>query len=339
MYQTNQFPSYDASFYYLCSSALGIVDQEQQFGATEQQPIYQGIPVQVLNPIPTYNNGPDIYQNEANHSYSLNKYNITSLTNFDSENASGTGIPEIPQSILDEYVPYQPEYKPVNNALLLTPNTPFQQLISWDELEREQTTANHTNSGLQLTNLPAGIHSSQDLRPVAVVNPLYMHQATTDSQTTQAEVNVDGSSSLVERKRERKRKRYHTDPAYAERQRERKRKRYHTDPAYAEREKERQRELRKDPVYTEGQNIYNMIYRKIKRQTSNKEEAKELAVIARARYLQSVHSDKNSGDLPLTSNLAETSQSSAKNLDSTAPPLFSRQTEGIFTVPIEPISP
>ncbi|WP_163372989.1 hypothetical protein [Endozoicomonas acroporae] len=329
MYQTNQFPSYDASFYYLCSSALGIVDQDQQFGATEQQPIYQGIPVQVLNPIPTYNSGPDTYQNEADHSYSLNKYNITSLTNLDSKNASGTGIQEIPQSILDEYVPYQPEYKPINNALLLTPNTPFQQLISWDELEREQTTANHTNSGLQLTNLPAGIHSSQDLRPVAVVNPLYMHQATTVSQTTQAEVNVDGSSSLVERKRERQR----------ERQRERKRQRYHTDPAYAEREKERQRELRKDPVYTEGQNIYKMIYRRIKRQTSNKEEAKELAVIARARYLQSVNSDKNSGDLPLTSNLAETFQSSGKNLDSTAPPLFSRQTEGVFTVPIEPISP
>ncbi|MBO9484474.1 hypothetical protein [Salinisphaera sp. G21_0] len=342
MYQTNQFPLYDASFYYLCSNASGLVDQQQRFGATEQQPIYQGIPVQVLNPIPNYNSGPDTYQNEADHSYSLNKYNITSLTNLESENASGTGIQEIPQSILDEYVPYQLDYKPVNNALLLTPNTPFQQLISWDEFEiREQTTANHTSSGIQLTNLPAGIHSSQDLRPVAVVNPLYIHQATSDNQTTQAEVNVDGSYSLAERKKERKRERQRElrkDPAYAKRERERRRE-LRKDPAYAEREKERQRELRKDPVYAEGQKIYKITYQRIKRQTCNKEEAKEQAVIARARYLQSVNSDKNSGDLPLSSNLAETTQSSGKNLDGTAPPLFSLQTEGIFTVPIEPISP
>ncbi len=416
MDQTNQFPSYDASFYFLCSSALGLVDQEQQFGATEQQPIYQGMPVQVLNPISIYNSGPHTYQNEADHSYSLNKYNINSLTNLDSENASGTGIQEIPQSILDEYVPYQPEYKPVNNALLLTPNTPFQQLISWDELEiREQTTANHTSSDLQLTDLPAGIHSSQDLRPFAVVNPLCMHQATSDNQTTQAEVNVDGSSSLAERKRERQRERqrelrkdpayakrererrrerqreryqtdpayaehqrerqreryqtdpayaerqrerereryqtdhayaehkrerqrerereryqtdpayaerkrerqrergrerYQTDPAYAERKRERQRERYQTDPAYAKRRRERQGELRKDPAYAEGQKIYKKTYQRIKIQTSNKEEAKEQAVIARERYLQSVHSAKNSGDLPLTANLAETIQSS-----------------------------
>ncbi|WP_422469189.1 hypothetical protein, partial [Endozoicomonas sp. ALC013] len=92
MYQTNQFPSFDAYFYYLCSSALGLVDQEQQFATTEQQPVYQGIPVQVLNPIPIYNSGPDTYQNEADRSYSLNQYNITSLTSLDSENASGTGI-------------------------------------------------------------------------------------------------------------------------------------------------------------------------------------------------------------------------------------------------------
>ncbi|WBA83872.1 hypothetical protein [Endozoicomonas sp. GU-1] len=81
-----------------------------------------------------------------------------------------------------------------------------------------------------------------------------MHQATRDNQTTQAEVNVDGRSSLAERKRE------------------------------------RQRELRKDPAYVEGQKIYKKIYQRIKIRTSNKEEAREQAVIARARYLQSCHS-------------------------------------------------
>ncbi|MGI2030152.1 hypothetical protein [Endozoicomonas acroporae] len=334
MYQTNQFPSYDAYFSYLCSSTLGFVDREQRFGATEQQPIYQGIPVQVVNSVPIYNSGPDTYQG-ANHFISLNEYNITSLINFDSENASGTDIQEIPQSILDEYVPYQHDYEPVHNPLLLTPGTPFQQLISWDELEiRELTTANHTSSGLQLTHLPAGIHSSQDLRPVAV---LCMHQATSDNQTTQAEVNVDGSSSIAERKSERQRERYQTDPIYAERkrerlrelrkdpayvqrERERERNRYQTDPAYAERKREHQRKLRKDRAYAEGQKIYMNTYKRIKIQISNKEEAKEQAVIARERYLQSVNSAKNSGDLPLTSNLTETTQNSGENSEGTAPP-------------------
>ncbi|WBA79780.1 hypothetical protein [Endozoicomonas sp. GU-1] len=88
MNQTNQLPSFNAAFSYLCSSASGLVDQEQQFGTTEQQPVYQGIPVQVMNPIPTYNSGPHTYQNEANYSNSLNKYSIESLTNFDSEKRS-----------------------------------------------------------------------------------------------------------------------------------------------------------------------------------------------------------------------------------------------------------
>ncbi|WP_422445547.1 MULTISPECIES: hypothetical protein [unclassified Endozoicomonas] len=330
----NQLPSFDASFSYLCSSALGLVDQEQQFGTTEQQPIYQGIPVQALTPISIYNSGPDTYQNEANHSNSLIKYHIESLTNFDSENASETGIQEIPQSILDKYVPYQNDYEHVKNPLLLTPGTPFQQIISWDELEiREQTTASHTSSGLQLTNLPAGIHSSQDLRPVAVVNPLCMHQATSDNQTTQAEVNVDSSSSLAERKRERQReprkdpaylkrqrelkRELRKDPAYAERERERKRKRYQTDPTYAERERqrkrERKRELRKDPAYLERE-------RERKRERYQTDPAyAERERERKKQHRQSVNSAKNSGDLPLTSNLTETTQSSSKNSEGTAP--------------------
>ncbi|WBA79748.1 hypothetical protein [Endozoicomonas sp. GU-1] len=237
-----------------------------------------------------------------------------------------------------------------------------------------------------------------------------MYQATSDNQTTQAEVNVDGSFSLAEckrerrrelyrtdlayteRQRERQRERYQTDPAYAERQRERQRKRYqtdpayaerkrkhererrrelyqtdsayaerqrerlrelrkypayakrereryHTDPAYAKRKSERQKELRKDPAYVEGQKIYKKTFRRIKMQTSNKKEAKKQAVIARERYLQSVNSAKNTGDLPLTSNLAKATQSSSKNSKGSAHPLFCRQAEGIFTVPIDPSQP
>ena len=348
MDQTNQFSSSDASFSYLCSSASGLVDQEQQFGTTEQQRIYQGISVQVLNPIPTYNSGPDTYQNKANHSNSLNKYNIESLTNFESENASVTGIQEIQQSILDEYVPYQPDYEPVNDALLLTPGTPSQQLLSWDEFEnREQTTANHTSSGLQLTNLPAGIHNAQDLRPVAVVNPLCMHQATSYNQTTQAAVNVDDSSSLAQRKREhqrerkrelrkdpayaerererererkrgRERERYQTDPAYAERKRERvrerQRERFHTDPAYAEHKRERNRKRQRersqtDPAYAERNRERDRERKRERYQTDPTYAKRERE--RKKQYRQSVNSAKKSGDLPLTSNLTETTQSSS----------------------------
>lgn len=320
MNKSNQLPSFNDTFSNLYSSSLGLVEQEQQFDDSEQQSIYQGMTVQLVSHFPIYNSVPDTYQNEADHSNSLNEYNIESLTNFfDLENASETGIQELPQSILDEYVPYQSDNEPVNDAL--SPSTPcIQQLLLRDEPEiREQTSANHIYPDIQLTNPTAGIHSSQDLRPVAVVNPLCMDQATSDNQKTQAEVNVDGSSSLVERQREHQRKRQR------EHQRERQRERYQTDPAYAE-----------------GQRIYLNTYKRIKREISNKEEAKEQAVIARDQYLQSVNSAKNSGDLPLTSNLAETTQSSSKNLDGTAlPPLFSRsrQTEGIFTIPIDPISP
>ncbi|USE34065.1 hypothetical protein [Endozoicomonas sp. SCSIO W0465] len=300
MDQINRLPSFDASFSYLCSSASGLVDQEQQFGTTEQQPIYQGIPVQVLNPISIYNSGLDTYQNEADHSNSLIKYHIESLTNFDSENASETGIQEIQQSILDQYVPYQPDYEPVNDALLLTPNTPFQQLISWDELEiREQTTANHTSSGLQLTNLSAGTNSSQDLRPVAFVSPLYTHQATSDNQTTQAEVNVEGSSSLAERKRERDRLRQRElrkDPTYVERKRERERERQRElrkDPAYVERrrerERERQRKLRKDPAYVERKRKRERErQRKLRKDPAYRKRERE----RQEQYRQSVNSAK-----------------------------------------------
>ena len=104
--------------------------------------------------------------------------------------------------------------------------------------------------------------------------------------------------AFLERERERQRK-LRKDPAFLERQRkcqrEQKRERYRADPAYAERQRERQRELRKDPAYLERE----------------RERQKQ--------YGQSVNSAKNSGDLPLTPDLAETTQSSSKNSEGTAP--------------------
>ena len=102
-----------------------------------------------------------------------------------------------------------------------------------------------------------------------------------------------------ERSREYQRER-RKDPAYLERERERKRERYQTDPAYAERERKRHRERQReryqaDPAYAERE----------------RERKKQ--------YRQSDNSTKNSGDLPLTSNLTDTAQSSSKNSEGTAP--------------------
>ncbi|MBO9482338.1 hypothetical protein [Salinisphaera sp. G21_0] len=107
--------------------------------------------------------------------------------------------------------------------------------------------------------------------------------------------------AFAERQRQYQReyqKKRRKDPAFAERQ-----KQYQTeykrelrkDPAFAERERkldrERQRERHKDPVFAEGHRIYMNTYRRIKRQTANKEEASKQAKIAKEQYLHSIHSD------------------------------------------------
>ncbi|WP_419831227.1 hypothetical protein [Endozoicomonas atrinae] len=242
------------------------------------QPRMSGFSVQTLeSPSPAYVSQPDAAQNNDYSVNPLNQFDVAPST-LDSNFISGDNLADIPLDELDRYL--GPNETSSDELRDTEPNAPtdISPLLQGESFGK--TPANHTCPDIQLTNPTAGIHSSQGLRPVAVVNPL-LHQATSDNQATQVEVKVDGSSSLVERQRER----------------------YQTDPAYAE-----------------GQRIYISTYNRIKNQTSNKEAAKEQAVIARNQYLQSVNLAKNSGDLPLTSNLAETTQSSSKNLDGTAPP-------------------
>ena len=88
---------------------------------------------------------------------------------------------------------------------------------------------------------------------------------------------------FAERERQRQRERYQTDPDYAERKKECNRKRYQTDPAYAERQKKRKRErYQTDPDYAERQRA------------------------PKKQHCQSVNS-------------AETTQSSSRNSEGTAP--------------------
>ena len=273
MDQGNQLLSFNDAFSYLYSSSLGLVEQKQQFYDSEQQPIYQGMSVQVVNPFPICNTEPDTYQKEADHSNSLNEYDIESLTSLELENASEIGYQEIPQSILDQYVPYESDNEPVNDAFLLTPSTPFQQLILRNEPAiSEQTPANHTSSVFQLplTNFPAAPSSIEHLRPVAIVDPLYMHQNPSDNQSTLSEEIIDDNTPFFAPEREhyhekmqdpekrkqinqRKRERYHEkvqDPEKRKLINQRKRERYHEkvqDPEKRKLINQRERERLADP--------------------------------------------------------------------------------------------
>ena len=131
----------------------------------------------------------------------------------------------------------------------------------------------------------------------------------------------------------RQRERCLNNPTYAERRRDSYRKRYQNDPVFAERERERQRGRKRerkrehcqnDPVYAEGQKIYVKTHNRMKKNIS-KEDASKVAAVAREEYLQSVNYPEDSGDLPQTSNSAETIQNSNNNLD--ALPFILSQTE------------
>ena len=138
---------------------------------------------------------------------------------------------------------------------------------------------------------------------------------------TPQEQTADNKDSRLERRRERQRER-RKNPAYAERERKRQRERqreWRKNPAYAERERERRRvqerkRYQHDSVYAECRKIYAKTYRKMKKKFSV-EEASKLASAARKEYLQSVIFLEDLGDLPQTSNPAETTQNSNKHLD------------------------
>ena len=141
-------------------------------------------------------------------------------------------------------------------------------------------------------------HSNIQISPIMQADNMGNEHVLTPKEQTD-----DNKDTRLERQRKRKRERIRElrkDPAFQEREKERERK--------------RKRELLKDPVYAEGQRIYIKTYKKMKKQFS-KEEASKLASVARKEYIQSVKSLEDSGDLPQTSNPAETTQNSNKNLN------------------------
>ncbi|WBA83511.1 hypothetical protein [Endozoicomonas sp. GU-1] len=249
--------SSDLAFDELCSDSLDLIEQIYRFDASEQSSTYQGMSVQTLDTsFPVYYNHSDIAKNNADPVNSLIKYRIKPLTLSETADCFCTGIPQIPQSVLDEYVPWKSNEPHELSSRAKFP--PIQQVcLSGSEPEiREPTPASHSNPDYPLTNLPDLPSKPQYLRPYTVVNPLNLNQTTSDNQTTQATEIVDDHSSIIERQRESKRERQkeyqresmrklRKDPAYAERERKRsreqQRKRYQNDPDFAERKRTSQR--------------------------------------------------------------------------------------------------
>ena len=138
----------------------------------------------------------------------------------------------------------------------------------------------------------------------------YSSGKTTDNKATRLERRREHQRELrkdpayVERERKRKRewekKRCQTDPDYIKRQNERKRERYRNDLALAERHRKRQRErYRNDPAFAERERERQRVRRKDLAYAKHQRECKK-------QHCQSVNS-------------AETTQSSSKNSEGTAP--------------------
>ncbi|WP_422467845.1 hypothetical protein [Endozoicomonas sp. ALC013] len=228
-----------------------------------------------------------------------------------------------PINLIEPLKNYQTaEYDPENNTFSIYSLTKGVQSTSQNSTDVDTK----LNPPTQIPNQDGIGNFSKSTASIAIITPRLksenLQQYT--SPSIQAEEAIDENSSHIEcqrelhkdpayaqskrerqreRRRERQRKRYQTDPAYAQRQRERQRKRYQTDHVYAERQRERLRELRKDPAYAQRE----------------KERQRERQRERRKQYRQSVNSAKKSGDLPLTSNSAEATHSSNKNLEGAAP--------------------
>ncbi|WP_422450197.1 MULTISPECIES: hypothetical protein [unclassified Endozoicomonas] len=270
MNHLNNIPSFDSYFTGLYCGSLDLPEQTYKFSVSGQQSEYQGMSVQTLNaPFPVYHNPSDTHKNFAGSINSLNKYTINSSTLAASANTFANDIPEIPQSALDQYVPWNSDDQQFHYTLPSTSDIPFiQQLcLSGSEPEiREPASVSYLNPDNKLTHFPVIPDNPEDLQPTAVANPLSLNQ------TTRAQGIVDGNSSIVKHKkalqnnpacpgnqRGLQRKCHKNDSSYAERQRMRqrvyKKKRYMNDPDFAERlkkyQREYQRERRKDPAYLE----------------------------------------------------------------------------------------
>ncbi|WP_257283785.1 hypothetical protein [Endozoicomonas sp. SESOKO1] len=191
MNNTHNLPSFDVIFSGLYSGTSDLINQSCQLDARIRQQNYQGMSGQTLDSFPVYNSQSDIHNNEASIFKSLHKYDIVSLTDCNPEIAFGTGIHEIPKSVLDKYIPCSSDDELINDEISSIPNFLFTQQVSLPVNEPDPIPARHSNTDDQLPHLPAVLSNRQDLPPVALVNPANLNQTTSDKQTPPLEDMAD----------------------------------------------------------------------------------------------------------------------------------------------------
>lgn len=129
----------------------------------------------------------------------MNAYNIATLTPADSSDSFLKDIFEVTKYTSSECIPWNSGNKAVNDEPSSIPNTSsIQYFLTGSEPEiKKPMPAPHSNPGYQLTDLPAVLSNPQDLQPDAAVNPLNLHQTTSDNQCTPAETVTDAYFSIV----------------------------------------------------------------------------------------------------------------------------------------------
>ncbi len=263
----NNLPSFEPSCSDTRSCSLYSIEQLIPPVDNDQQPSYHGMSVHVLElSLPAYHNHSDFCQNNPGSFHSLLEYDIDHLIFTDSAATFGNELPDIQQSDLDYYVPWDSDNELVKSRLTPVPGAPFiqQAFLSVSEPEtRNPIPTCHWHPDDQIINLSTAPFSPQNL-----------NQTTSYSQIPKSEGFADGNAAIVEGQRK-----FRNDPAYNACQRQRirnsQRMRY-KDPAYyaehLKRNREYQRRRRKDPVYAEYLRKRNREYQRKRRRDPAKAE-------------------------------------------------------------------
>ena len=266
----------------------GLAGLSHESDTKDFRPCYQGMYVQTLDSPCAYLSQLDEDQNVDHPANPLDEFLVASLTLAVPNSPDESGLAVIPQSVLDEYAPWNSDNESVDDVSLSNsyPCNPSCCSVSEPDI-RESTLANSSNPDHHVATLPDELAGSQDLPPFAVFDPISPQQATGDNPASSAKFVDDKSSQgKGELNKGRKRKCYRNDPAcrernrlrmseyrknpvFAERERElkrrRQRKRYMDDPAYAKHDRERIREYRKNPVFAERERERQKKYRRERR--------------------------------------------------------------------------
>ncbi|WBA83716.1 hypothetical protein [Endozoicomonas sp. GU-1] len=189
----------------------------------------------------------------------MSVYDIEVLTPDVSSDSLLKDMLEVTEYTSGECRPWNSGSKNVNDEPSSIPHTnSIQPFLTGTEPEIEKPMpAHYSNTGYQLTDLPAILSDPQDLPADAVVNPLNQYQTTSDNQCTPAEALTDANASIVACQsvcRKPCQSESRKDPTYMQQLRKRQRewvRERRKDPVYAERQREQARERRKDPVYAE----------------------------------------------------------------------------------------